>query len=89
MITNIQTTVTFSDGKTYPVDNFKNSFNSVIEFDHNEKHYCVRMIANANFETYIGKWDDDYNCWKYTRQFDLTVVKICRSETFIDDFACI
>ena len=85
MITNIQTNVTFSDGKTYPVDNFTD----LVEFDTEDKHYCVRLEKNSNFATFVGTWDEEELCYKYTRQFDLTVVKISRTETFIDDFACI
>lgn len=87
MITNIQTSVTFSDGKTYPVDNFTVSFGDLVEFDAEDKHYCVRLEKNSNFATFVGTWDEEEHCWKYIRQFDLTVVKISRAETFIDDFA--
>ena len=89
MITNIQTNVTFSDGKTYPVDNFTVGFGDLVEFDAEDKHYCVRLERNSNFATFVGTWDEEELCYKYTRQFDLTVVKISRTETFMDDFACI
>ena len=89
MITNIQTNVTFSSGKTYPVDNFSVGFGDLVEFDTEGKHYCVRMEKNSNFATFVGTWNEEELCYKYTRQFDLTVVKISRIETFIDDFACI
>lgn len=89
MITNIQTNVTFSNGKTYPVDNFSVDFGDLVEFDTEGKHYCVRMEKNSNFATFVGTWNEEELCYKYTRQFDLTVIKISRAETFIDDFACI
>lgn len=89
MVTNIQTNVTFSDGKTYPVDNFTVGFGDLVEFDIEDKHYCVRLERNSNFATFVGTCSEEERCYNYTRQFDLTVVKISRVETFIDDFACI
>lgn len=89
MITNIQTNVTFSDGKTYPVDNYTVGFGDLVEFDTEDKHYCVRLERNSNFATFVGTCSEEERCYNYTRQFDLTVVKISRVETFIDDFACI
>ncbi len=87
MIISIQTKVTFSNGETYPVDNFERFLGKSFEFDCNDIHYFVNVHLNREFETLIGTWNEDEKEYIFKKSEDIVVTKIFRSEEYIDNYS--
>lgn len=77
--------VTLNNGKVCLVDNFEHGLGSLVEFDYDGNHYCVRMECKGKFKTFIGTLNKEDFCYNYKQCNDFEVVKITGEEEYIAD----
>lgn len=85
MVFNCKHIVALRDGSVIHVNNFEHGFGNLIEFDYNEKHYCVRIPrGDGKFKTFIGTPNEEDQCYDYKQCTDFEVVKIACVEEYIE-----